>query len=116
MFTLSINEETGEATTTKPYTSRPTTRPDTKPLLPITTKSYEETTSSYYLGDITIEDQDLLTDDDKENGYGIVEEPSEMQAAIIAKLDLWKNRQKKPCKAFTEKIYGNQKSKWTVCP
>ena len=53
--------------------------------------------------------------EDKENGYGIVEEPTEVQAAIIAKLDMWKNRQKKPCKAFTE-VNGKQKSKWTVCP
>merc|ERR1712151_584646 len=102
-FTLSINEETGEATTTKPWTSRPTT----------TTKKYEYTTTKKY--DVTIEDQDDLIDDNKEDGYAYDEEPSEIQAAIIAKLDMWKNRQKKPCKSFTE-VVGKQKSKWTVCP
>merc|ERR1712054_97848 len=62
-FTLSINEETGEATTTKPWTSRPTT----------TTKKYEYTTTKKY--DVTIEDQDDLIDDNKEDGYGYDEEP-----------------------------------------
>merc|ERR1712151_1012670 len=81
-FTLSINEETGEATTTKPWTMRPTTT--TKKYEYTTTKKYDYTTTSKKW-DVTVEDQDDMMDDDKEdgydNGYGYDQEPTKVQAA-----------------------------------
>merc|ERR1719361_360231 len=64
--------------------------------------------------DVTIE-----KDDEEYNGEYNHEDDNgefdEMRAAITAKLSLWKNKQKKPCKLFKEKANGKT-TKWTVCP
>jgi hypothetical protein len=93
-FTIKIDEETGEATTTtRPVT---TSRPATTTMPGSTTTKYVDEDGEYY---------------EEDNG-----EFDETRAAIIAKLDQWKNRAKQPCKTFKEKLNGGGTSKWTVCP
>merc|ERR1712178_204558 len=99
-FTLKIDDESGTVTTpTRPSThSAPVTT-----VTPITTA--ETTTSDYYVSVVNPEETD------KPYEYG----PTAAQTAIIEKLSAWSNRQKNPCKAFTENNNG-VRGKWTVCP
>ena len=99
-FTLKIDDESGTVTTT----TRPSTHsaPVTT-VTPITTA--ETTTSDYYVSVVNPEETE------EPYNYG----PTAAQTAIIEKLSAWSNRQKNPCKAFTENNNG-VKGKWTVCP